>query len=593
MTFDNKMRQNQQTTGMMGILNEDLQIFKSQIEQIVKELHDLTIQISHEELSQTISDLRNRIQEPFMFVIVGEVKAGKSSFINALLDTGREICKVAPSPMTDTIQQIVYGTSESETIINPYLKRIHQPIEILKEIAIVDTPGTNTIIEHHQEITERFIPASDLIVFVFEAKNPYRQSAWAFFKFIKEDWQKKIIFVLQQKDLMNEADLQENIGGVQKYAVENGIQNPIIFAVSAKQELDGQKEISGFSKIRAYIQDNITGGQAPYLKLQNNIEISQNINVRIEKGLKDRDRQYEADILFRDDIRKTLDSQEIKSKKQVTVLVENLLAAYDKITLKYHQDLAGGLSFFSLMKRSIAAIFSKESSAKEWLNALADNLEKDLNLELKNRLNDGVVTIAEAIQQMAKIIDLKIKGSKTILKNDHEIFSDIAEKRANVLQELQAAFAQFMKKSESFADEGILGDKSSLAPNLATGSGVAAIGVIIMALTNGAIFDITGGILTTIGVLFAGVSVGLKRRKVINGFQEEISRGRIQMENEVSQKLNAYIHHIKNKIDGNFDQFDQLLEKEQIQVQKLNETHSSISERLSKLENELSKTKKA
>jgi divalent metal cation (Fe/Co/Zn/Cd) transporter len=161
------------------------------------------------------------------------------------------------------------------------------------------------------------------------------------------------------------------------------------------------------------------------------------------------------------------------------------------------------------------------------------------------------------------------------------------------LQELQAAFAQFMKKSESFADEGILGDKSSLAPNLATGSGVAAIGVIIMALTNGAIFDITGGILTTIGVLFAGVSVGLKRRKVINGFQEEISRGRIQMENEVSQKLNAYIHHIKNKIDGNFDQFDQLLEKEQIQVQKLNETHSSISERLSKLENELSKTKKA
>jgi small GTP-binding protein len=576
---------------MKGILNKDLQIFRSQIEQIVKELHDLTNEIGHEELSQTISDLRSRIQEPYMFVIVGEVKAGKSSFINALLDTGKEICKVAPSPMTDTIQQIVFGETEQETTINSYLKRIYQPVEILKEIAIVDTPGTNTIIEHHQEITERFIPASDLIVFVFEAKNPYRQSAWEFFKFIREDWQKKIIFVLQQKDLMNEADLQENIAGVEKYAVQNGIQNPNIFAVSAKLEQENQKENSGFSKIRSYIQDNITGGQAPFLKLQNNIEISQNINGRIEKGLQDRERQYEADILFRDDIRKTLDSQEVKSKKQVTVLVENLLAAYDKITLKYHQDLASGLSFFSLVKRSIASIFSKESSAKEWLNALAANLEKDLNLELKNRLNDGVVDIAEAIQQMAKIIDLKIKGSTTILKNDHEIFSDIAEKRANVLQELQAAFAQFMKKSESFADEGILGDKSSLAPNLATGSGVAAIGVIIMALTNGAVFDITGGILTTIGVLFAGVSVGLKRRKVVNGFQEEISKGRLQMENEVSEKLNAYIHHIKNKIDSNFDNFDLLLEKEKIQVQKLNESYSSIKERLSKLEKELSITR--
>ena len=575
---------------MKGILNEDLLSYRSQIDQIVKELHDLTIEIGHDELSQTISDLRNRIQEPFMFVIVGEVKAGKSSFINALLDTGKDICKVAPSPMTDTIQQIVYGETESEITINPYLKRILQPVEILKEIAIVDTPGTNTIIEHHQEITERFIPASDLIVFVFEAKNPYRQSAWDFFKYIKEDWRKKVIFVLQQKDLMNEADLLENIGGVQKHAVQNGIENPLIFAVSAKQEQEGQKESSGFLNIRNYIQQNITGGKAPYLKLQNNIETSQNINERIEKGLTDRKMQYEADITFRDDIRQTLDSQEVKSKKQVDVLVESLLDAYDKITLKYEQNLASGLGFFSLIKRSIASMFSKESSAKEWLSGLADNLEKDLNLELKDRLNYGVVDIAESIQQMAKIIDLKIKSSRTILRNDHEIFSDIAEKRANVLKELQAAFSQFMKKSDSFSDEGILGDKSNLAPNLATGSGVAAIGVILMALTNSAVFDITGGVLTTIGVLFAGVSIGLKRRKVLQGFHNEISRGRLQMENEVTEKLNAYIHHIKNKIDANFNTFDQLLEKEKIQIKNLYDSHLSIVDRLAKLEKELSKT---
>ncbi len=575
---------------MKGILNQNLINYTSQIDQIVKELHDLTNAIGHKELSRTISDLRNRIQEPFMFVIVGEVKAGKSSFINALLDAGKDICKVAPSPMTDTIQQIVYGETESEQSINPYLKRIQHPVEILKEIAIVDTPGTNTIIEHHQEITERFIPASDLIVFVFEAKNPYRQSAWDFFKYIKEDWRKKIIFVLQQKDLMNEADLKENVGGVQKYAIQNGIEEPQIFAVSAKQELDGKKEISGFLAIRNYIQENITGGKAPFLKLKNNIEISQNINERIEKGLMDRKQQFEADILFRDDIRETLDSQEIKSKKQVDVLVENLLSAYDTITLKSQHELSTGLGLFSLMKRSIASIFSKESSAKDWLKGLAANLEKDLNIELKNKLNDGVVNIAESIQQMAKIIDLKIKNSQTILRNDHEIFSDIAEKRANVLQELQAAFSQFMKRSDSFADEGILGDKSSLAPNLATGSGVAAIGVILMALTNSAVFDITGGVLTTIGVLFAGVSIGLKRRKVLSGFHDEISRGRIQMEDEVTEKLHAYIHHIKNKIDDNFDSFDDLLDKEKAQIKQLDQKHTSILDRLKKLDETLSKS---
>ncbi|RQH24196.1 hypothetical protein D5R40_30035 [Okeania hirsuta] len=38
---------------------------------------------------------------------------------------------------------------------------------MLRKISIVDTPGTNTISEHHQEITERLFLRSDLIVFVF------------------------------------------------------------------------------------------------------------------------------------------------------------------------------------------------------------------------------------------------------------------------------------------------------------------------------------------------------------------------------------------------------------------------------------------
>ena len=74
---------------MSQILNKNLQALRSQINQIVKELQDLCIEIHHEDLANTVSELRNRINEPFMFVIVGEVKAGKSSFINALLNTGK------------------------------------------------------------------------------------------------------------------------------------------------------------------------------------------------------------------------------------------------------------------------------------------------------------------------------------------------------------------------------------------------------------------------------------------------------------------------------------------------------------------------
>ena len=572
---------------MSDILNKNLQTFRSQINQIVKELHDLCIEINHEDLANTVSELRNRINEPFMFVIVGEVKAGKSSFINALLNTGKEICKVAPSPMTDTIQQVIYGEKEEEIQINEFLKKITNPEEILKEIAIVDTPGTNTIIEHHQEITERFIPAADLIVFVFEAKNPYRQSAWDFFDYIKDDWRKKILFVLQQKDLMEPDDLIINENGVRDYAIKKGIAEPLVFSVSAKMELEGNHAGSGFELISKYIRDNITGGKAPVLKLRNNIETSRNINQKIQSGVEDRQKQLESDIEFRADIRETLDYQENKSKKQVGILVENLLAAYDKITFKTEKELAGGLSFFSLIRRSIASIFNKNASAKEWLDGVAEDLETNLNEELKNRLNDGVMDIADSIQQMAKLIDLKIKNSSTILKNNHEIFSNIAERRSNVVKDLQEAFARFMSKSENFTDESLFPDKSSLASNITTGSGVAAIGVILMTVTKGVVFDITGGILTAVGLFFAGVAVGLNRRKIIKGFQAEISKGRVKMDEEVTEKLNTYIQHIKGKIDANFNDFDALLEKEAAQIQNLNEKQQSIIERLAAIEKEI------
>jgi ribosome biogenesis GTPase A len=573
---------------MQSILNHKLQTIRNQITEIVKDLHDLTVDIKHESLIQTVSDLRNRIEEPFMFVIVGEVKSGKSSFINALLSTGKEICKVAPQPMTDTIQQVVYGEQEEVIVINSYLKKIHQPVEILKEIAIVDTPGTNTIVEHHQEITERFIPASDLIVFVFEAKNPYRQSAWDFFNFIHAEWRRKVIFVLQQKDLVEENDLAININGVKEHAQKKGITEPKIFAVSAKLEQENQESESGFLPLRQFILDNITGGKAPVLKLQNNLSTCRNLQERIAYGLIDRRRQWNADVAFRQDVRDTLGKQEGKSIRQVDMLVENLLAGYDRITMQKTQELSEGLSFFSLLKRTIAGIFTKKVSAKEWLEELARNLDRDLQIELQNKLNDNVADLADSIQQMAKMIDLKIHTSETILRNNHEIFSDIAEKRANVMADLQDTFTKFLNKPENFAANDLFPDKEPVSPSLATGSGLAVIGIILAAVTKGLVFDITGGVLTTIGVLFAGITSSVKRKKILETFHQEIAAGRKKLEAELGVKLNKYVIGIKTKIAANFEDFDNMLERESDEINRLEERHNGISTRLSASELELS-----
>ncbi len=573
---------------MQDSINPALKNLNTKTERAIRQLFQLTKSIQNQELNATVKDLLDRLSAPFTFVIVGEVKAGKSSFVNALLEAKKDICKVAPSPMTDTIQLITYGEEEKIEEVNPHFKRIFQPVEILKEIAIVDTPGTNTIVEHHQEITERFIPYSDLIVFVFESKNPYRQSAWDFFDYINEEWRRKVIFVLQQKDLMEPDDLEININGVHKNAVKKGIENPNIFAVSAKMELDGYVKHSGFKEIRNYIQENIIDGKAPYLKIANTINTSFAINGKIAHSIELREQQWKHDLKFRNEIKDTLNNQEAKTNNQINTLIENLLATYDRITNEKEKELAKGLGFVTVLKRSIGSIFNSQQSLKDWLVRQAKDFEYKLNTSLKEKLNTGIIDVADNIQIMGKLVHAKIKDNKTILEDSDEIFADIAEKRANVLMDLQKSFTSFLDNSENFYDENFASKSGNVVPDLATGSGIAVVGVIIATITQGAIFDITGGILTTIGVLFAGITLGLKKKKILKGFGREIEKGRKKLEWEVNEKLTGYTKRIKGKIDNNFYQLDLLLSHEEKVLKELNRIKKDIHNSL-----EVSKTEVA
>lgn len=570
-----------------SLININLQSEKGILDEIAKELHTLTDEIQHKELGLTISEMRSRIHDPFMFVICGEVKVGKSSFINALLESKTEICKVAPSPMTDTIQLIVYGSEHHITPLSPVLKRITYPEEILKEIAIVDTPGTNTIIAHHQEITEKFVPSSDLVVFVFESKNPYRQSAWDFFNYINAEWQKKVIFVLQQKDLIDPNDLEINRKGVETYAKEKGIADPKIFSVSAKQELDGNHAESGFRELRNFITQNITGGKAALYKVINNIRTFQTILHKIDDGIKTRKDQYDYDISFRQDITTTLQSQEKISSNNINLLLENLIASYDSVTQTKRQKLNDGLGFLNVLKRGIGSIFNKNQSLQKWLKEFSTDFDTALNQGLKDKLFLGVKDISDSIQQMGQIVALKIQNSKTILRNDHEVFSSIAEKRANVMEELQNTFHEFLKNTENYYTKDLLSDQNKLAPNVATGTGIAIVGAILTALTHGAVFDITGGVLTTIGLAFAGITLGFNKRKIMHQYDTEIAIGRKKLSDELTHRLNQYVSELKNKIEFNFKKLDDHLSKEKDQLESLDNRRNNINNHLGILKHKM------
>ncbi|MEE9372922.1 MAG: dynamin family protein [Saprospiraceae bacterium] len=571
----------------MSIVDKQILGIQLKLVDTSHQLKTLVDQVQNEEIKKLLADVLLQIDEPFLFVIVGEVKAGKSSFINALLSTGKDICKVAASPMTDTIQQIVYGEIESEVIINQYLKKIYQPVDILKEVTIVDTPGTNTIIAHHQEITEKFIPSADLIVFVFEAKNPYRESSWKFFNYIKEGWWKKVIFVLQQKDLVESNDLKVNVQGVRDYAIKKGIAKPNVFAVSAKLEKEKDTINSGFLPLREYIDDEILGGKAPLLKIENNRSTLLNIKNRIERGIDVRQAQYETDIQFRNDIAKTLQKHGGKSGRQVDNLIDSLIIEYDKITKPKLVEIRDGLTFGQMLSKSFKSAFGMNEGPKLWLTNLLAGMENELNLKLKDRLNTGVVDIADSIQEMGNVVDLKIRNSKTILKNDNEFFGQIATRRINILKDLQSSFSKFLNQTDNFYDESIARESGRIGGHIAAASGITAVGVILAAVTNGMLFDITGGVLTALGFVVAGVTLGLRRKKIISGFESEIEKGRNLFEKEISEKLKLYITSIKEKINANFKNFDSHLSKENEDLTHFTSSIKNIDSSLTAIKSEI------
>ena len=186
---------------------------------------------------------------------------------------------------------------------------------------------------------------------------------------------------------------------------------------------------------------------------------------------------------------------------------------------------------------------------------------------------------------MAHTMDLQIRNSKTILANDHEIFSGIAERRQNILRELRDAFEVFLNKTENFAPKEFIDVDSEVGTNVAAGSGVAVVGIILAAVTQGMVFDITGGVLTALGFIVAGVTLGLQRGKVIRNYKAEMEKGRKRLEQDLKLELYSYIESLKTRMDEQFRKFDELLQLETTEV-------SSLTGELDKIRIDLSNIRK-
>jgi small GTP-binding protein len=262
----------------MKILNDQQQALLRDERKLLNDLQLALVDLGaasedRDVLRQSIAQL----DDLFMLVVVGEFNAGKSAFINALL--GRRVLAEGVTPTTMRIDILRYGPTEERTIVDQD-QHIHAlPIEMLSEVSIVDTPGTNAVIRRHEIITSEFVPRSDLVLFITSADRPFTESERAFLERIR-DWGKKVVIVVNKLDILASP---EDLDTINEFVAENartllGI-TPEIFAVSARTALRAKQgepalwESSRFEPLEQFIHDSLDERSRIRLKLLNPLGI--------------------------------------------------------------------------------------------------------------------------------------------------------------------------------------------------------------------------------------------------------------------------------------------------------------------------------
>ncbi len=485
-------------------------------------------------VKKRLEEIEARLESPFMITVFGEVNSGKSSFLNALLGIP-DLCKTDVDICTDRITVIRYSDKPYRRELDPLTEEVGVDNELLKGFTVVDTPGINSVLEHHTYITERFLPSSDVILVVIPATNPHTKPIWEWVGKIASEFGRKLVFVLQQKDLVSPEGLEKLMKKVKKYAEERGVKNPAIFAVSALWELKGEKERSGFKELRKFLNEHYTGERQLKVKLetvkfelerllsecisllQSRMEEAEALKLRVEETLKLLDEKMAAAESYRETLLQAIDGK-------VSKLADEVLAKLERISL-------------------IDTLFSRSKVKK-----LLEELRKELEEELKNFVEE---TLMSRLELFEKVI------LKSVLVEAAKRFEEL-----NGFLEKVGGFdgkrveSQLLKVFESTTGGlKVGGEEKAIA---LMGGGLLAGG--LMALLSGSfIVDITGGIISAVAVTLGSLYLLKKRRdferEVRSIFEKELG-GKLKeklskfLEKRLENTLGVIYKHLEERLKG-------------------------------------------
>lgn len=344
----------------MKILNQSQEELLNQERKMLNDLRIALVQFgAAPEDEETLAQSIHQLDDLFLLVVVGEFNAGKSAFINALL--GQKVLKEGVTPTTTQINILRYGQEQERRVESEALHVITAPVDMLAEISIVDTPGTNAIIREHEAITAQFVPRSDLVLFITSADRPFTESERAFLEHIR-DWGKKVVVVLNKIDLFEqEVELEQ----VCQFIADNsrllfGV-TPEIFPISARLALRAKQgdaaawAESRFEPLENYIQNTLDEAGRLRLKFLNPLGVGFHLVDRYLKVIESRLELLKEDFTMLDDVEAQLGLYKEDMQRDFNYRmadVENVLFEMEQRGQVFFDDVMRIARVFDLMNRT-------------------------------------------------------------------------------------------------------------------------------------------------------------------------------------------------------------------------------------------------
>jgi len=573
-----------------------MKILTHEQEQVLKRerdfLNDLRVELVNfgvsEDSLETLGQSIAQLDDLFLLVIVGEFNAGKSAVINALL--GEKMLKEGVTPTTSKINILRYGEEIDRKVAGENQEVIFLPVELLSEVSIVDTPGTNAIVRYHEELTRHFVPRADLVLFITSVDRPFTESERTFMAHIR-DWGKKVVIVINKLDILQEEDESHQIEDFVRDNARDllGVA-PEIFTVSARLALRAKQgeedlwETSQFGPLEAYIEDTLDKTSQIKLKFLNPLGVSNHLVEEVRENAYERRQVLEEDLGL---LRNVDQQQEIYQKDQAKEF-ELRMTEIEKIFLEMEQR---GDEFFEdrfrlarvldlIKKDRIQADFEQEVVA-------------DVPQRVDQKVNELIDWLVESDLRQWKSVTDYISDRKSVHKEriiGGSIGSEFVYDRNRLLdaigREAERVVESYDKEYET--EKIAIDAQNAVATSLAVEIGAVGLGTIITALATTMAADVTGILTASLVAVLGFFIIPTSRRRAKKELHERLAELRTKLISTLrtafEREMNRSVARIEEAIApysrfvrAEAAQTEEILDKLKSAMMEIDQLHTEIS----------------